>query len=243
MRRPDNRKSDELRPVTLIRDYISYPEGSVLFTMGNTKVICNSTVEPGVPTWMKMSGKPGGWITAEYSLLPRSTHTRTKRETRGLRGRTQEISRFIGRALRAGFDLGELGEHTCIVDCDVIQADGGTRTAAITGGYTSVVIALRKLVKSGEVSEKIFLHPISAVSVGIVGNRSLLDLNYQEDSAAEVDLNLVMNNRLEYIEVQGTAEGSPFTKSTLDRLLDLGTKGIKELFHIQQAVLNQNQAG
>ena len=243
MRRLDDRKPDEIRPVTIITDYVLYPEGSVLISMGNTKVLCNATIESGVPAWMKASGRSGGWITAEYSLLPRSTHTRTQRETRGLSGRTQEIRRLISRALRAGFDLEKLGEHTCIVDCDVIQADGGTRTAAITGGYTAVALALGKLIDSGCVSPAIFLNPIAAVSVGFVYGSPLLDLNYKEDSIAEVDLNLVMNRRNEYIEVQGTAEGSPYTRSALNTLLDLGTKGIRELFHIQEAVLNQNQEG
>ncbi len=234
MIRANHRKFDEIRPVTITPGYVIYPEGSVLFSMGNTKVLCNVTIEQNIPSWMKVSGKAGGWITAEYSLLPRSTHTRTNRETRGLSGRTQEIRRLIGRALRAGFNLDQLGEHTCIVDCDVLQADGGTRTAAITGGYLALWLALDKMVDKGIITPTVFLDPVAAISVGVVDGEPLLDLDYQEDSVAEVDMNLVMNTREEYIEVQGTAEGPPFSGDTMNTLLGLGKKGIRELIKLQQ---------
>jgi len=230
MSRKDGRAPDELRPLTLTPDFVLYPEGSVLIAMGNTKVLCNVTVEMGIPRWKQA----GGWITAEYSLLPRSTHTRTNRETRGLSGRTQEIRRLIGRSLRAAFDLEALVEHTCIVDCDVIQADGGTRTAAISGGYLALRLALQKMVVAGTVSPAVFLSPVAAISVGILNGQALLDLNYDEDSAAEVDLNLVMNADGNFIEVQGTAEGVPFSRGSLDHLLDLGSVGIQELLKLQQ---------
>lgn len=234
MKRIDNRRFDELRPVRITPNYVIYPEGSILISMGNTRVLCNVSVESSIPNWMKASGKSGGWITAEYSLLPRSTGIRTKRETSGLRGRTQEIRRLIGRALRAGFDLGKLGEHTCIVDCDVIQADGGTRTAAITGGYLAVWLALKEMVDTGILSESVFLDPIAAVSVGVVEGEPLLDLNYREDSAADVDMNLVMNVRGDFIEVQGSAEGAPFSREMLETLLRFGSKGITDLIEIQK---------
>jgi ribonuclease PH len=240
MTRPDGRRPDELRPVILIPDYVIYPEGSVLIEMGQTKVLCNVTIEPSVPRWMQTQQKSGGWITAEYALLPRSTHTRTKRETRGLGGRTQEIRRLIGRSLRASVDLEKLGEHTCIVDCDVIQADGGTRTAAISGGYVALGLALQKLVDSGTIHPEVFLPPVAAVSVGMVDQQPLLDLCYLEDSTADVDVNIVMNARGEFIDVQGTAEGNPFPRDTLNDMLNLAEKGIKELLQKQQEIL---QAG
>ena len=236
--RLDTRRTDELRPVMMIPDFVIYPEGSVLITMGNTKVICNVTVEEDVPIWMKVSQKPGGWITGEYAMLPRSTSTRTQRETRGLGGRTQEIKRLIGRSLRASVNLEQLGSYTCIVDCDVLQADGGTRTAAITGGYVALAIALRKLVQSGKISKDVFASPIAAVSVGVVDGVPLLDLCYQEDSKADVDVNVVMNSNNEFIEVQGTAEGATFPRKVLDELLNLAQKGISELLTYQIDVLS-----
>jgi ribonuclease PH len=236
--RINKRKPDELRPVKIIPEYVIYPEGSVLISMGNTKVICNVTVEDDVPIWMKVSQKVGGWVTGEYSMLPRSTSTRTQRETRGLGGRTQEIKRLIGRSLRAAVNLEQLGSHTCIVDCDVLQADGGTRTAAITGGYVALVLALRKYIQLGKISEDVFASPIAAVSVGVVEGMPILDLCYQEDSRADVDVNVVMNGNNEYIEVQGTAEGATFPRDILDELLDLAQKGISELHAYQHDVLN-----
>ena len=233
MRREDGRQADELRPVSLKPDYVLYPEGSVLISMGDTVVLCNVTVEEGVPRWMQAEGETRGWITGEYALLPRATHTRTGRETRGLRGRTQEIQRLIGRSLRAGFDLGKLGSYTCIVDCDVLQADGGTRTAAITGGYAALRLALQRMVAAGKISAQVFLPPVAAISAGIVAGQPMLDLCYQEDSAADVDLNIVMNASGAFIEIQGTAEGAPFSRDSLDQLLLMANKGIGELLELQ----------
>jgi len=237
MTRPDGRQPDELRKVILTPNYVIYPEGSVLIEMGQIKVLCNVTIEPGVPRWMLKQQKSGGWITAEYALLSRSTHTRTQRETRGLGGRTQEIRRLIGRSLRASVDLEKLGEYTCIVDCDVIQADGGTRTAAITGGYLALGLALKDLVEAGNIPPEIFLPSVAAVSVGIVDQELVLDPCYIEDSAADVDVNIVMNARGEYIDVQGTAEGAPFPRETLNALVRLAEKGIEELLQKQQEML------
>jgi ribonuclease PH len=232
--RPDGRRFDELRPVSFTLNYIEYPEGSVLIEMGRTRVLCNVSVEEKVPAWMGRGG--GGWLTAEYALLPRSTHTRTRRETLGLRGRTQEIRRLIGRSLRAAVDLDLLGERTLVVDCDVLQADGGTRTAAITGGYLAVALALRRLAGQGLVPPKVLRPPVAAVSVGVVEGEVWLDLCYAEDRDAEVDLNVVMTDgRL--VEVQGTAEGPPFSRETLDRMLDLATHGINRLIQRQREAL------
>jgi len=239
MRRVDGRTVDELRPVTITPDYVAYPEGSVLIAVGETRVLCNVTVEESVPGWMRAQGIEGGWLTAEYALLPRSTHHRTPRETSGLRGRTQEIRRLIGRSLRAAVDLEKLGERTCIVDCDVIQADGGTRTAAITGGYVALAIALGKLIRGGLLPAEVLETAIAAVSVGVVSDQPVLDLCYEEDSIAGVDVNVVMNAAGEFIEVQGTAEGGPFSRATLDELLNLAREGIDKLLAIQQAVLDE----
>ncbi len=235
MERVDGRRPDQIRQVTLSPGYVVFPEGSALIAVGGTKVLCNVTVEEGVPRWKESQGLPGGWVTGEYALLPRSTHVRTARETRGLRGRTQEIKRLIGRSLRASVDLEKLGKRTCIIDCDVIQADGGTRTAAITGGYIALKMALQTFVEAGEVAPDVFKPPVAAISVGVVEGVPLLDLCYSEDVAAEVDVNVVMNARGEFIEVQGTAEGDPFSRSTMDAMLDLAEKGIEELFVIQRA--------
>lgn len=237
MKRNDGRKSDQLRPVNFKLDYIEYPEGSVLIAAGKTRVLCNVSVIQGVPAWMDYPESNRGWITAEYALLPRSTNTRVSRETSGLRGRTQEIKRLIGRSLRAGFNLDLLGRRTLIVDCDVLQADGGTRTAAITGGYLALAIALNDLVDRGEIPAEVFLHPVAAVSVGLLDSEPLLDLNYKEDSRADADLNVVINAQGEYIEVQGTAEGDTFSRDQLNILLNLAEKGIQELLQLQQAQL------
>jgi ribonuclease PH len=189
-----------------------------------------------VPAWR--SGARKGWVTAEYALLPRSTHVRTPRETRGLRGRTQEIRRLIGRALRASVDLERLGERQVIVDCDVIQADGGTRTASVTGGYVALALALHKLIHAREISPRVLLAPVAAVSVGLVDGAPLLDLCYEQDRRADVDLNVVMNGQGQYVEVQGTAEGAPFDRPMMDRLLDLAARGIDQLLAIQRTVLH-----
>jgi len=234
--RIDGRKADELRKVEMTPGYISFPEGSVLVHFGNTRVLCNATLEDGVPRWMGAQGIPGGWVTAEYSMLPRSTHQRTPRESIA-GGRSAEIRRLIGRSLRAAVDLQELGSRTCILDCDVLQADGGTRTAAITGAYVALAIALNKLVREGILKQNVFKSPVAAISVGVVNGMALLDLNYAEDSHAEVDLNVVMNGQGEFIEVQATGEAATFSRTTLDELLDLAYKGIGELLSIQKEIL------
>ncbi len=232
MIRSDGRKPDELRPVKIILDYIKHAEGSCLIEFGDTKVICTASVEEKVPPFLKGTGQ--GWITAEYSMLPRATVTRTVRESaKGrLTGRTQEIQRLIGRSVRSAVDLRALGEITVWIDCDVIQADGGTRTASITGAFVALYRALEKLGKLETIKNF-----VAAVSVGIVDGEFLLDLNYEEDSMAEVDMNIVMNDAKEFVELQGTAEGKPFSRNDLDRLLAIGEKGIMELISKQKEVL------
>ena len=234
--RPDGRKFDELRSLSFTPDYVSVAEGSVLVTWGETRVLCNLTVQDGVPAWMSGWGK--GWITAEYALLPRSTQTRTPRETKGLKGRTQEIRRLIGRSLRMAVDLDLIGERTLLLDCDVLQADGGTRVASITGGYLALALGLRPLIESGAIPANALHAPISAVSVGMLEGNAILDLNYAEDSLADVDLNVVMTHDGRFIEVQGTAEGEPFTDSELETMLSLAKKGIAEINALQQNLLN-----
>ncbi len=229
MTRNDGRNNNQIRPVEFVLDYVDYPEGSVLISIGNTRVLCNVSIEDQVPAWMEKSDLPGGWITAEYALLPRSTTIRVRRETQGLSGRTQEIKRLIGRSLRAGFNLGLLGNRTFIVDCDVLQADGGTRTASVTGGYAALCLALKDLVEGGSISSEVFLSPVAAISVGILSGTPVLDLNYAEDSQAEADLNVVMNQAGEFIEIQGTAEGSTFSREVLDTMLEYAESGIQQL--------------
>lgn len=237
MTRKDGRRPDEIRPVSMEVDFISYPEGSVLIAMGKTQVLCNVSIEEGVPAWLEDRLPPSGWITAEYALLPRSTRTRVSREKGGFSGRAQEISRMIGRSLRAGYQLTELGQLTCTVDCDVLQADGGTRTAAVTGGYLAIRLALEDRLVSGEISPAVFLPPVAAISVGMVDHQPMLDLCYQEDAAADADLNIVMNREGRYIEIQGTSEGSPFTSEELDTMLSCASGGIGLLLEEQQQVL------
>ncbi|MBS1250855.1 MAG: Ribonuclease PH [Chloroflexi bacterium] len=237
MSRPDGRHYNQIRPVILTPDYVIYPEGSVLITAGKTKVLCNATIKEEVPSWKERNNIPGGWVTAEYAMLPRSTHTRKGRETDGLGGRTQEIRRLIGRSLRAAVNLEELGPRTCIIDCDVIQADGGTRTAAITGGYVALVLALQDLIKGGDLSPAVLASPVAAISAGTLDGQPLLDLCYEEDSAVDVDINVVMNADGEFIEVQGTAEGATFNREELDAMLDLSAQGIRELIRIQRSTL------
>jgi ribonuclease PH len=239
MKRSDGRQFDQLRPVNITPDYVIYPEGSVLIAMGNTKVLCNVSIEAGAPRWKQAAGLPGGWVTAEYALLPRSTHTRTARETRGLKGRTQEIKRLIGRSLRAAVDLEKLGPRICTIDCDVIQADGGTRTASITGSYMALVLALQKLIVDGEIPPDVLKSPVAAISVGMLDGAPMLDLCYEEDFAADVDFNIVMNAEGEFIEMQGTAEGTAFRRQDLDGMLSLAEKGIVELLLIQQELLKR----
>ncbi len=233
--RPDGRSPDQLRPVRFTRDYTSHAEGSVLAEFGATRVLCTASVESGVPHFLRNSGR--GWLTAEYGMLPRATHTRTAREAaRGRQaGRTQEIQRLIGRSLRACIDLGTLGERTITIDCDVLQADGGTRTAAITGGYVALADAVERLVTRGQLARNPLHGQIAAVSVGIVGGRAVLDLDYAEDADAETDMNVVMNSGGAFIEVQGTAEGHAFRREELGSLLDLAAAGIAELCRLQLA--------
>jgi len=237
MERVDGRAADELRPVVLTPGYAEYPEGSALIEVGHTRVLCSATVEDRVPRWLH--GQNQGWVTAEYGLLPRATRERTPREIGGLRGRTQEIRRLIGRSLRAAVDLAKLGERTIIVDCDVIQADGGTRAASVTGGYVALALALRKLIACGDVSRHVLRAPVAAVSVGLLDGQPLLDMCYSEDMMADVDMNVVMTQRGEYVEVQSTAEGEPFDRATLTGLLDLAEKGIRELLVLQRNVLRE----
>jgi ribonuclease PH len=231
--RIDGREPDELRPITFERDFTDAPAGSVLVSFGNTRVLCTASIDEDVPRWMKGRGK--GWVTAEYSMLPGSSGERVKREVKEGRpsGRTQEIQRLIGRSLRAVCDMVALGERQVIVDCDVLQADGGTRTASICGGYLALHDALARLVQAGLIAQHPLREPCAAISVGIVGGIPMLDLAYTEDSTAEVDMNVVMTGAGRFIEVQGTAEGLPFTRSELDTLLDLGVKGITEIVELQ----------
>jgi ribonuclease PH len=237
MKRIDGRAYDELRPVHIIPDFQSFAEGSVLIEMGKTQVVCSVSMEERVPNFLK--GKDTGWVTAEYSMLPRATVTRTPRDiSQGrIAGRSQEIQRLIGRSLRSVIDLTLLGERTLIVDCDVLQADGSTRTAAITGSYVALHQALQNLNGMGIISSMPIKSTIAAVSVGIFHSHLLLDLCYDEDSDAEADFNVVMTGRGEFVEVQGTAEAKPFSKQTIDDVLTLAEKGIRQLFQIQQAVL------
>ena len=231
----DARQVDQLRPITFTLDYIRYAEGSVLVTWGETRVLCNLTIQEGVPGWL--AGQGSGWLTAEYALLPRSTLTRTPREINGLKGRTQEIRRLIGRALRMAVDLTLIGERTLLLDCDVLQADGGTRVASVTGGYVALALGLRKLIASGDIPAKALHAPIAAVSAGIVRGQAVLDPDYAEDSQADVDLNIVQNASGQFIEIQGTAENQPFSPDALENMLSLAEKGIREIVSLQTAIL------
>jgi ribonuclease PH len=235
--RPGGRSAAQLRPLSFHPNFVQTAEGSVLVTLGNTRVLTNATVEPGVPGWLRNSGL--GWVTAEYSMLPRATVTRTPRESeRGkIGGRTHEIQRLIGRSLRSVVDRKALGERTVILDCDVIQADGGTRTAAITGAALALALALRGLVEAGTLKASPMRQLVAATSVGIVGGKPLLDLCYEEDSQAEVDMNVVMTADGGLIETQATAEKGSFSRSELNNLLDLAETGLKEIFAAQRAVL------
>jgi ribonuclease PH len=235
--RPGDRDASQLRPLTLTPGYVQTAEGSVLVSFGNTRVLTNATIEQGVPGWLRNSGR--GWVTAEYSMLPRSTVTRTARESeRGkIGGRTHEIQRLIGRSLRSAVDMQALGERTVILDCDVIQADGGTRTAAITGAAVALAIGLNALVKAGTLKQSPLKQLVAATSVGIVAGAPLLDLCYEEDSQAEIDMNVVMTEDGGLIETQATAEKGSFSRSQLNELLDLAEAGLKEIFAAQRAVL------
>ena len=235
--RPANRLVDELRPVRITRSYTIHAEGSVLIEFGNTKVLCTASVEERVPPHKRGSGE--GWVTAEYGMLPRATHTRSDREAaRGKQsGRTQEIQRLIGRSLRAVFDLKLLGERTIQIDCDVIQADGGTRTAAITGAWVAAHDAVTSLLAAGKITQFPLVQPVAAISVGIVQGTPVLDLEYVEDVDCDTDMNVVMTGAGRYVEVQGTAEGAAFTRAEMDQLLQLAEKGIGELVALQAQAL------
>lgn len=237
MKRADGRAYDELRPIRVVPGFQQFAEGSALIEMGKTRVLCSVSAEERVPNFLRGSGT--GWITAEYAMLPRATVTRTPRDSTMGRvgGRNQEIQRFIGRSLRAVADLSALGERTLVVDCDVIQADGGTRTAAITGAYVALHRALQTLVNMGVISSVPLKSAVAATSVGVVHSYMLLDLCYDEDSNAAVDFNVVMTSNGEFVEVQGAAEGKPFSRGDIDALLALAEKGINQLFQIQQSVL------
>jgi len=236
--RPSGRNPDQLRTIKLTRNYIKHPEGAVLVEFGDTRVLCTATVEEKTPRWIKGSGK--GWVTAEYGMLPRSTGQRMNREAAQGRqgGRTMEIQRLIGRSLRAVVDLAALGERTITVDCDVIQADGGTRTAAITGGYVALVDAVRQIRQRGGIAKNPIYGYVASVSVGIHQGAPVLDLDYAEDSNAETDMNVVMNDAGAFIEVQGTAEGHAFRMDELQAMLDLAKGGIADLIDHQRAALN-----
>jgi ribonuclease PH len=234
--RNDGRRTDQLRPVKLEIGYTRWAEGSVLVTQGDTVVLCNATVDEQLPPWMMRAREERGWVTGEYAMLPRSTHTRTQRETTP-QARTQEIRRLIGRSLRTAVRLELLGRRQIIVDCDVLQADGGTRTAAVTGGYVALALAARKLIAAGVISPEALLAPVAAVSVGVVDGEPLLDLCYGEDVHADMDMNVVMNRDGRFIEVQGTAERQPFDRTMLNRLLDLAAGGIGELLRLQGRAL------
>ncbi len=241
--RVDGRKPEELRDIRIIPGYTKQAAGSVLMEMGETKVVCTATVEESVPPFLRNSGK--GWVTAEYGMLPGSSKVRIPRESvRGrVGGRTHEIQRLIGRSRRAVIDMTTLGERTIWIDCDVIQADGGTRTASITGAYVALALALRELKKQRLLSRNVLTGSVAAVSVGLVGGVPLLDLCYAEDSTAEVDMNFVMTGEGRYVEVQGTAESKPFSRADFDRLADLARGGIEQLIRIQQEILQTEGLG
>jgi ribonuclease PH len=237
--RSDGRKSNQLRHINFERNWLSQAEGSVLISFGNTRVLCVASFTPGVPRWLVGSGK--GWVTSEYSMLPRATHTRSDRESvKGkLGGRTQEISRLVGRSLRSIVDMNALGENTIVLDCDVLQADGGTRTAAITGAYVALVDALNWAKEKGHIKTMPLIGSVAAVSVGIIKGEPMLDLCYEEDVSAETDMNIVCTGNGDFVEVQGTAEGKPFDRALLNQLLDLGAAGCQDLTKLQQVALNK----
>lgn len=237
--RTDGRAPADLRPVKITLGFLPNAEGSVLIEMGNTRVICSASLEERVPPFLRNTNN--GWLTAEYAMLPRATQQRTPRETGrgGPSGRTHEIQRLIGRSLRAVADLKALGERTITVDCDVLQADGGTRTAAITGAYVACALAEKKLLKAGKITRRVLTHQVAAISVGIVATIPMLDLKYDEDSKAEVDMNVVCTSDSRFIEVQGTAEREPFSRAQMDELLALADSGITKLIDIQKASLKR----
>jgi ribonuclease PH len=235
MNRSDGRLPGALRPTRIEVDAVAYAEGSCLISTGSTRVLCAASVEDGLPDWRAASGK--GWVTGEYGMLPRSTHTRSSRERNGPKGRTQEIQRLIGRSLRSVTDLAALGPRTVVLDCDVIQADGGTRTASITGAAVALYLACRLLLEEGEIPRQPMREMVAGVSVGLFDGTAILDLDYSEDSRAQVDMNLVATESGRLVEVQGTAEGSPFLRDELSELLELGLEGIRTLIQAQKHAL------
>ena len=235
--RSDGRKPNELRNISMQLNFSEFAEGSVLISAVKTKILYNASIEDKIPNWILNQNKEHGWITAEYAMLPRSTLHRIPRETLRPKGRSMEIKRLIGRSLRAAVDLDKLGRRTCIIDCDVIQADGGTRTLSITGGYLALAIALKTLINAGEIPEDTLQTEIAAISAGFVKNKLLLDLNYEEDSNADVDANIVMNGKGEFIEVQCTSEQKGLTRENLDALVNLSVIGIDQIFQLQRKVL------
>ena len=234
-RRTGGRRLDQIRPVVIETDVAPYAEGSCIISTGATRVLCTASVSRDVPPWREASG--AGWVTAEYAMLPRATHTRTRRERSGAKGRTQEIQRLIGRSLRSVTDMTILGLHTVTVDCDVLHADGGTRTASITGAYVAVSLACEHLVHEGLIVRNPIREPVAAISVGLVQGEARLDLDYEEDSSAQVDMNVVGTQGGGLVEIQGTAEGDPFPRDDLDTMLDLATAGLETLFAAQASAL------
>jgi ribonuclease PH len=235
--RVDGRLFDQLRNIKITPNVSEYAEGSALVEFGRTKVLCTATYEPKAPQWLMGTG--GGWVTAEYGMLPRSTHTRMKRDKAANSGRTQEISRLLGRSLRAAVNLKQLGEKQIMIDCDVLNADGGTRTAAITGGYVALALALKKLHDVSEIKTNPLQHYVAAISVGLHEGKVLLDLNYDEDSSIGTDMNFVMTEEGHFVEVQGTAEQHPFSRQELNLMMDVAEKGCRELFIHQAAVMGE----
>jgi ribonuclease PH len=235
--RTDGRKPNELRKITIEPEIIKHAEGSVMISMGDTKIICTASIEPGVPKWLM--GQGAGWVTAEYGMLPRSTHTRIQREKAANGGRTQEISRLIGRSLRACIDLKKLGERQIYVDCDVIQADGGTRTASVTGGFVALTLACQFLKDKGIISTLPIKNYVAAISAGISHQGILLDLNYDEDSNIDTDMNFVMTDKQEIVEIQGTAEGAAFGFDKLNQMIELAQSGCRELFKAQEQIVGK----
>lgn len=240
MARIDGRRNNQLRKITVQKEYLKHAEGSCLIAFGDTKVVCSASVEEGVPSFLK--GKGQGWVTAEYGMLPRSCTQRISREKGGGSGRTQEIQRLVGRSLRAVIDMKALGERTIKIDCDVIQGDGGTRTASITGGFIALALAIRKIQKAGLIEKSPLVAQVAAISVGMKDGQAILDLNYAEDSRAEVDMNIVMLASGKFVEIQGTAEGKAFSEKDMSAMVALAKKGIKELFVIQQKTIGGRKA-
>lgn len=238
MVRADGRQADEIRPVQILPEAAPFAEGSALIELGRTRVLCAATVEEEIPPWLRAGARGQGWITAEYAMLPRSTPQRTRRERGGLLGgRTHEVQRLIGRSLRAAVDLSLLGERTILLDCDVLQADGGTRTAAITGAYVALHLAVQRLFEAGQIARWPLRGAVAALSVGLLGGEPVLDLTYAEDSAVEVDLNVVMTDQGRLVEIQGTAEGRPFSQNRLEAMLRLARRGLALLFRAQRQAL------